>query len=179
MPLLPGGDADVQRAIYQAVADGSLRLAGSDGTERQVTGPGEIGVRQSSLRLAKPLPVGGGTEAGQASGTSSGTGSGVATAGTGAAETGTTEISTGTGTLGGAGTESVLEKQVSFALRTSLSGSSRDALYALLLELGDRVDDDSISYAEVMIKVRVHGDKAAPLADLARQTGVTPDVRDA
>ena len=55
---------------------------------------------------------------------------------------------------------------------------SRDALYALLLALGDRVDDDSVSYAEVMVKVRIRGDQADSLADLARQAGVTPDVRD-
>ena len=44
MPLLAGGDADLQRAIFEAVIDGSLRLVGDDGTERVVTKPSEIGV---------------------------------------------------------------------------------------------------------------------------------------
>ncbi len=153
MPLLPDGDSDVQRAIYRAVTEGSLRLVGADGTERQVTGPSEIGVGQASLRLAKPLPVD--PDPGPGPGPDPDPGPGP-----------------------GPGPGPVAEKQVSFALRTSLSGQSRDALYALLLALGDRVDDDSVSYAEVMVKVRVRGDQADPLADLARQTGVTPDVRD-
>ena len=54
MPLLPGGDSDLQRAIFQALQAGTLRLVGADGLDRVVTRPGEIGVGQSSLRLAKP-----------------------------------------------------------------------------------------------------------------------------
>ena len=54
MPLLPGGDSDLQRAIFQALQAGTLRLVGADGLDRVVTRPGEIGVGQSSLRLARP-----------------------------------------------------------------------------------------------------------------------------
>ena len=54
MPLLPGGDADLQQAIFQAINDGSLRLVGADDLDRAVTRPGDIGVGQSGLRLAKP-----------------------------------------------------------------------------------------------------------------------------
>ena len=54
MPLLPGGDSDLQSAIFQALQAGDLRLVGADGLDRVVTRPGEIGVGQSSLRLAKP-----------------------------------------------------------------------------------------------------------------------------
>jgi hypothetical protein len=55
MPLLAGGDADLQRAIFEAVIDGSLRLVGDDGTERVVTKASEIGVGSASLRLARPV----------------------------------------------------------------------------------------------------------------------------
>lgn len=65
MPLLPGGDSDLQRAIFEALQAGKLRLVGADGLDRVVTRPGEIGVGQSSLRLAKPQtgesPAGGTT----------------------------------------------------------------------------------------------------------------------
>src|SRR5262249_28333262 len=54
MPLLPGGDADLQQAIFQALTAGSLRLVGADDLDRAVTRPGDIGVGQSGLRLAKP-----------------------------------------------------------------------------------------------------------------------------
>ena len=49
MPLLPGGDSDLQRAIFQALQAGTIRLVGADGLDRVVTRPGEIGVGQSSL----------------------------------------------------------------------------------------------------------------------------------
>jgi hypothetical protein len=56
MPLLPSGDADLQRAIFEAVAGGTTRLLGSDGSERAVTRAGEIGVGSAALRLAPPRP---------------------------------------------------------------------------------------------------------------------------
>ena len=75
MPLLPGGDTDLQRAIHQAVSNQTVRLVGADGSERQITSPLEIGIGLSSLRLAKllpPEPVKGGT--GDADDDSTGTG---------------------------------------------------------------------------------------------------------
>jgi hypothetical protein len=57
MPLLPGGDSDLQVAIFEAIQANLLRLVGEDGTERVVNKPSEIGVGSASLRLAPPLPV--------------------------------------------------------------------------------------------------------------------------
>ncbi|MEJ7742368.1 MAG: hypothetical protein WKF73_07375 [Nocardioidaceae bacterium] len=54
MPLLPAGEADLQRAIYEAVATGQLRLVGADDLDRTVTRPGDIAVGSSGLRLAPP-----------------------------------------------------------------------------------------------------------------------------
>ncbi len=70
------------------------------------------------------------------------------------------------------------EKEVAFSLRSGLSGGSRDALYALLLALADRVDDEAASYAELGVKMRMNGDAADALADMARQAGATPNVRE-
>lgn len=172
MPLLPGGDTDLQRAIHHAVTEGTVRLVGADGSERHTTSPAEISIGLSSLRLAKPLPpeptVGGdgGGDSGGVSGTPS-------SEGTGASGPGPTDT--------GGGTESppASEKQVTFALRTSLSGDNpKDALYGLLNELADRVDDGSASYAEVMVKIRVSSEAAESIASLVRVTGSNPDVRD-
>jgi hypothetical protein len=171
MPLLPGGDTDLQRAIHQAVTDGSVRLVGADGSERQITSPLEIGIGLSSLRLAKPLPA----EPNDDGIDSTGVGGIPAGEGTGTA--GLRPIDTGEG---GVAPPPVSEKQVTFALRTSLSGdTSRDALYALLNELADRVDDCSASYTEMMVKIRVSSEAADSIASLIRGTGSTPDVRDA
>src|SRR5262249_39566199 len=151
VPLLPGGDADLQRAIYDAVADGSLRLVGADDTERHVTSASEIGVGQSSLRLAKPVT--------QETPVSPDDSDQVADVPVIVAD--------------------VVEKQVASALRTSLaSDNSRDALYTLLRELADRVDEGVVSYAEVMLKLRIDGTLADSVADLIRATGAEPDVRD-
>jgi hypothetical protein len=46
MPLLPRGDTDLQRAIFEAIQDGTLLLVSADGTELPVNSPGEIGVGQ-------------------------------------------------------------------------------------------------------------------------------------
>jgi hypothetical protein len=173
MPLLPGGDADLQRAIHEAVIEGNVRLVGADGSERHIASPLEIGIGLSSLRLARPLPAEptaggyGGVDPGGVRGTPGG-------GGMGSAEGGQTDI-------GGGGTAapSVSEKQITFALRTSLSGDKpKDALYTLLNELADRIDDGSASYAEVMVKIRVSSEAADSIASLIRGTGSTPDVRD-
>lgn len=57
MPLLAGSDSDLQRAIFEAVVDGSLRLVGDDESERVVTKASEIGVGSASLHLPRPDTV--------------------------------------------------------------------------------------------------------------------------
>lgn len=183
MPLLPAGDVDLQKAIYEAVVLGTLRLVGADGSERHVTGPGEIGIGQAGLRLAKPVAPepepdpqpGPGDHGGP--GDQVGPGGGVGP-----------EPEPGGGSHGGDGAdrgdgtspvESQVEKQIAFAIRKSMSNDdSRDALYALLQGLADRVDEGDSSYLEVSIKMRVRDASAGALADLARGAGATPDVRD-
>jgi hypothetical protein len=169
MPLLPGGDADLQRAIHQAVIEQTVRLVGADGSERQITSPLEIGIGLSSLRLAKPLPP---------EPVTGDTGESDTTGADGAATGGAEPSGTVSGGQDG-GSTATTERQVTFSLRTSLSSDTpKDALYALLHELADRVDDGSASYAEFMVKIRVTGDVADSIADLIRGTGTNPDVRE-
>ena len=54
MPLLPGGDSDLQRSIFQALQAGIIRLVGADGLDRAVTRPGEIGVGNPACDLPDP-----------------------------------------------------------------------------------------------------------------------------
>ncbi|MBE4717295.1 AAA family ATPase [Pseudarthrobacter sp. AB1] len=171
VPLLPGGESDLQRAIYEAVAAGSIALVGNDGVERSVTGPSEIGIGQSGVRLSKPLPP--------------------------EPETLTEEPTLGDTPVdeeksvppGREGEKAggqdklqrppVAEKQIAFSLRTSLlQDQPRDTLYALLQALADMVDEGKSSYAEVMFKVRVDGASADAVADLVRKAGGNPDLRD-
>jgi hypothetical protein len=65
------------------------------------------------------------------------------------------------------------------SLRISLSSdATRDALYAVLQELADKVDEGSASYADLMLKIRVAANVAETLADLGRRTGTNVNVRD-
>jgi hypothetical protein len=158
MPLLPGGDADLQRAIYDAVTSDLLRLVGADGVDRQVTDSKEIGVGQSSLRLAKPstdlqVDSGGATDV--------------------------EEKGSEFGSVDNAGErQSTVEKQIAFALRSSLGGDARDALYTLLQELADRVDAGEVTYAELMVKMRASDDAAQGIGKLVSEAGAAADIRE-
>jgi hypothetical protein len=188
MPLLPKGDADLQRAIFEAIGEGKLLLVGADGTERPVVHPSEIGVGLSSLKLARPVPTGvcpacGGLlhpgqpcpeidpaarEALQKA---------AATSGTAAFETLTGSVAHGeaTPTL----LTPLHEKQFAFSLRTSLSDDERqDALYSLLTALGASVDNGDASYAEVMVKMRIKGDMLEDLSGKVRAAGTEPTITD-
>ena len=113
MPLLPQGEIDLQRAIYEAVRSGSLRLLGSDGLERSVTTPGEVGVGQAGLRLAKPHEV-----AASASQSDTGLLMDGSDGPTGLARVPGIETSAATGT------DQSAEKEVAFSLMTSVTDAS-------------------------------------------------------
>lgn len=170
MPLLPGGEADLQRAIFEGVSAGELALVGGDGTERSVNSASEIGLGQSGVRLAKPTPAEPETVAkSETSDTNQGKTAPKPTPTDGADDDEVTTDPT-----------PAKEKQVAFSLRTSLlQDEPRDSLYALLQALADLVDEGKSSYAEVMLKIRVNAESADALGDLARRSGINPDIRDA
>jgi hypothetical protein len=63
--------------------------------------------------------------------------------------------------------------------RTSLAGDNpKDALYALLNEPADRVDDGSASCAEVMVKLRHSSEAADSIASLVRGTDTNPEMHE-
>ena len=172
MPLLPGGDSDLQRAIFQALQAGDLRLVGADGLDRAVTRPGDIGVGQSSLRLAKPETsepsssgtVGqGGGDAGLFGGAR---GSGVYGAGSGSASTAGTQ-----GSAGGVGVadEATGEQELAFTLMTSLTDETkRENVRLLLRNLANAIDEGKASYAQLMVKIIVESSVADLMAEDVR-----------
>lgn len=186
MPLLPGGESDLQRAIYDAVRAGTLRLVGADGDERTVTSPGEIGVGQSSLRLARPVPAEATVKSHEGAATGGitigdGTGDPAASeddpgpgiAGQTAAATNTTSPSSG-------GATATAESEVSFSLMgLSLNDdTNRDALYSLFQALANRVDEGTASFAQVQLRIRVNSEVSGGIADLVRALGAVPAVRE-
>ena len=71
------------------------------------------------------------------------------------------------------------EKQFAFALRTGLSDDAKqETLYSLLTAIGVSVDNGDASYAEVMVKMRIKGDRIDDLAGMVRAAGAEPMITD-
>ncbi|MDT5027469.1 MAG: hypothetical protein QOE61_3895 [Micromonosporaceae bacterium] len=178
MPLLPGGDADLQQAIFQALNAGSLRLVGTDDLDRTVTRPADIGVGQSGLRLAKPKladspadesggPFSGGTATGSTGGTG-GSGAGTSGGGTSGTATGISDVG-----------QQASEQELSFSLISSLTDDDkREAVRLLLRSLTNAVDEGNASYAQMMLKVVVDSSIAGAIAEDARRAGANPTIKD-
>jgi hypothetical protein len=185
MPLLPGGDSDLQRAIFEALQTGSLRLVGADMLDRVVTRSGEIGVGQSSLRLARPKTPddtagNASDDSGVKGGFGSGSGSGLSGQGTSGAGSGsgsTTGTSESRGETGGDDAE-VGEQELAFTLITSLSNETRrDSVRLLLRNLANAIDEGKASYAQLMVKVIVDSSVAEGIAEDIRSAGTTPSIK--
>lgn len=174
LPLLPGGEADLQRAIYDAVSGGLIRLVGIDDIDRVVTRPGDIAVGSSGLRLAVPKPRFQET-----------------TEATPHEETAHQEkrpkgelVDELDAPHTPPQTKSVLdepaqqEREVTFSLMTSMSDAdSRDAVRRLFLELSNAADEERISWAQIQIKVVVAKETADTLEEGARAAGASSSSR--
>ena len=157
---------DLQRAIYEGIGVGTIRLVGSDGADREVNNPSEIGVGNSTVRLATPLPQ---TD-----------------------PTAPDDIVEPTNDdpdprphddpkrpTPQPPSPTAKEKQLTFTLRTSLTGDhARDALYEFVQRLADSIDAGHSSYAEVMLKLRLDENTADDLAELAKETTANVDLRE-
>jgi hypothetical protein len=166
LPLLPGGDADLQLAIFQGVKDGKLRVVGDDGTERTVTRPGDIAVGSGALRLDWPavseVVEGGG-------------GDGLAPGG---------EPRPGPGTRPDehfvkprpATTGPHKEVQVSFSVNAGLREKDRQqAIWNLLYGLAVRVDEGA-SHIQATVKIVLPEAAVEEFKRLAAEAGVTVSV---
>jgi hypothetical protein len=184
MPLLPGGDSDLQRAIFQALQAGDLRLVGPDGLDRVVNRPGDIGVGQSSLRLAKPDS--GEPSMGGSAGASAGEGGlfgggGGSDGSSGGARSGSGPVGGAAkgGSGSGAASSSPLEQELAFTLMCSLTDESRrDNVRLLLRNLANAIDEGRASYAQLMVKIIVDSSVADGLAEDIRTAGTSPTIKE-
>lgn len=55
-PLLPGGEADLTNAIYEAVSGGDLELFSTASGVYKVENPGDVTLTSSQIRLRRPKP---------------------------------------------------------------------------------------------------------------------------
>ena len=183
LPLLPAGETDLQRAIFEAVSGGQLRLVGADDLDRAVTRAGDIAVGSSGLRLAPPKPADGDTVLSGDDPTTGVTGrtATVTTDARGTAPVGSASGATGDAAGGDTGTREqpeLKEREIAFSLMTSMSDpGTRDAVRRLLLDLSNAADDGDISWAQVQVKVVVTEEAAARIVQDIRDTGTNPSSR--
>ncbi|MDP9352234.1 MAG: hypothetical protein M3P51_11910, partial [Chloroflexota bacterium] len=179
MPLLPGGNTDLQQAIFQALGAGTIRLVGADGLDRVVAKAGDIGVGQSGLRLAppqadEPEPEGPDDTSG---GGATGVGEGPVNYGSGSGN-GTGGVATGIGSGTDVPPEPEGEQEIAFSLMTSLTDEDRqEAVRVLLRSLANAVDEGKASYAQLMIKVVADSSVADEIAKDARNAGTNPTLK--
>jgi hypothetical protein len=183
LPLLPAGESDLQRAIFEAVNGGQLRLVGADDLDRAVTRAGDIAVGSSGLRLAPPMPIDGaapGDSPGSPSGATGGSTSGAPSSAVPPGSAwGKARAVTGCAGGGTGGSEPALkEREVAFSLMTSMSDAQiRDAVRTLLVDLSNAADEGDISWAQIQIKVVVAEQAAAKIEQDIRNTGTNPSSR--
>lgn len=148
LPLLPGGDTDLQRAIFEAVQDGRLRVIDEDETERAVTRPADIAVGSIALRLAGPAGTTG-EEPDQPP----------------PVPTGDQQPTTAT--------PSPKEFQLSFSLSVPLREQNRrDAIWSLMNGLATRIDDGDVSHLQAAVKIVVHEKTVEDFKELTDGAGV-------
>jgi hypothetical protein len=160
MPLLPGADGDLQKAIFEAVKAGSVRLMGNDGVERVVQRPTDIAVGSPSLHIAKP-PISEGVKSTE-------------TVTHGSAEP-DNEAPTDKKSIDGASPQpAVIEVQLGLTITTSLSDEARrNAVWKMLNELATRVDDKDASHIQLVVKVVLPTARTEVLIQRSKEAGAT------
>ncbi|WLF51536.1 DUF499 domain-containing protein [Rhodococcus opacus] len=189
LPLLYGGDSDLQHAIFDAVHAGLMRIVDGSDTSVAVTGPGQVNLASTGLRLAKPLAkcdVCGVSEDNHNC--------------TLPTETNvehpvpaspTSKKSSRSGTfpspdvpvekVHSAETEiAPTEKQLAFSFTSNLLNqeNAADGFAAMFRSLYLACDERQVSYLQGTLQLVVDGDAAADIADKAAELGFTVTARD-
>jgi hypothetical protein len=165
LPLLPNGDVDLKRAIFEAVLNKQVRLVGSDGIERQVSSPDEIGIGQASLRLEKPV---------QGSTPSNTTEPNLPAGDSPTTQPAVPQDKGANDDVKGGATES----ELSFTLMVSLSSDEqRENLYRVLSAVAAAVDEGSVSYSKASINLIVSSSTGSKIVDLLKVAGVAATIK--
>ena len=167
LPLLPGGDADLQRAIFEAVKDGRVRVVGEDTAERAVTRPGDIAVGSGALRLEQPRPAEV-SESGEAARPGADS--------TGAAQHPDARGEEHTVAPGPIHSGPIKEFQVSFSINAGLREEDRrHVIWKLLDRLAVHVDEGA-SHIQATVKVVLAEQSIEEIKKLAAEAGLTTSV---
>lgn len=180
LPLLYGGDRDLQQAIYDAVHEGHLTIVDGAGTEVAVTAPNQVNLSSTGLRLAKPRPVtclecGQPAHEGDCTNAQGAKGPAPTVSPGGPPSPGanpggvSTTISTGDGTDAPA-----RDRQMSFSFTSNLlaSADSADGLAALFRAFYIALDERQFSYLQGTIQLVTRGEAAEGIQQQLKLLGI-------
>ncbi|SIN14374.1 hypothetical protein [Micromonospora cremea] len=188
LPLLYGGDRDLQQAIYDAVAAGLVDVVDGGGDPVVVTAPNQVNLNSAGLRLAKPQPKTcdacgeplheGPCETPTGGKTGTGTGGGPGSTGPGKGSKPSTNCATcGKPVHSGACdvVSPATEQQVAFSFSRSLLSNPGDAdnFASLLKTLYMALDERKISYLQGTLQLVLDKDAAADVQQRLNQIGIT------
>jgi Protein of unknown function (DUF499) len=189
LPLLYGGDRDLQQAIYNAVGQGLISIVDGAGTEVAVTAPGQVNLSSAGLRLAKPQPEtcstcgqpaheaecwtsGGdatGREAPHGDVSKPGSPSGASRPGTGSANSDRAAMAV-----------SVKEQQAAFSFTSNLlaNSESADKFAALFRTFYMALDERQISYLQGTIQLVLQEEAVEQIRQRLEDLGITVTFKD-
>lgn len=169
LPLLHNGEADLRRALYEAVYAEDLLIADRSGAPVAVTGPNEINLNSSSLTIVKP---------------------GAAKHGDDDPETTDDEQdpeNPGPGpgpdvpdrdSEDDSDTSRPAEKQVMMTVIQRLDDDTIDGTAALLRRIYEVIERGDSSYLQGQLRLIVKSPHADEIQQLARDAGITATVQD-
>ena len=170
LPLLSAGDRDLQQAIYDAVAAGTVQIVDGAGDPVAVTAPNQVNLASAGLRLAKPKPV-------EPEGAPGGPTPDVPT--TAGGTTQPVGGSGGTPPVSPGPIAEAKEQQLAFSFTKNLlgDGAGADDLAALFKTVYQALDERSVSYGQGTLQLVVSVDVAQQLAERLEALGISATIK--
>lgn len=179
LPLLYGGDSDLQQAIYTAVTDGDLTVVDATGTAVTVTAPNQVNLASTGLRLGRPA-----TQPTANCSTCGGPGH------AGPCQDGGTTNHPGSEKPGDHHAPGVptpptpltsREKQFAFSFNASLLADSEDTadgFAALFRTLYLALDERQVSYLQGTLQLLLRAETAQKIQETLAELGINATVKD-
>ncbi|MDX5564790.1 DUF499 domain-containing protein [Streptomyces sp. ID05-04B] len=191
LPLLYGGDRDLQQAIYDAVNENLVSIVDGMGTEVAVTAPGQVNLASTSLRLAKPQPracpacsepahEGPCVTNGAPEAPDEATPSGAASPGPSNGPTNDDSRTTSGGRSDADTPPPAKDKQAAFSFTSNLlaSADSADGFAALFRAFYMALDERQISYLQGTIQVVLNADAAEQIQQRLQELGIAATFKE-
>lgn len=185
LPLLYGGDRDLQQAIYDAVNQGLLSIVDGAGAEVAVTAPSQVNLSSTGLRLAKPLSkvcAGCGESAHEGECEKKADPKSDRATGdiSGSSDISDSSDSVSLGGNGASDHSAAKDQQVAFSFTSNLLASAEDAdkYAALFRAFYMSLDERQISYLQGTIQMVLQAEAAEQLREQLHQLGINAAFKD-